>query len=37
VSGETLMICHEYCGIGHQLMWGKVVIERSGATLSGGG
>ncbi len=37
VSGEVLMICHEYCGIGHQLMWGKVVIERSGARLSGGG
>jgi cytochrome c oxidase subunit 2 len=25
--GEHLMICHEYCGVGHQLMYGKVVVE----------
>jgi heme/copper-type cytochrome/quinol oxidase subunit 2 len=21
------MICHEYCGIAHHTMWGKVVVE----------
>jgi len=36
LKGETLFICHEYCGIGHQLMWGKLVIERSGSQLGGG-
>jgi len=36
LKGETLFICHEYCGIGHQLMWGKLVIERSGSQLEGG-
>jgi cytochrome c oxidase subunit 2 len=25
--GEHLIICHEYCGAGHQLMYGKVVVE----------
>lgn len=25
--GEHLIICHEYCGIGHQGMYGKVVVE----------
>lgn len=25
--GEHLMICHEYCGLGHHTMAGKVVIE----------
>ena len=25
--GEHLIICHEYCGIGHHNMWGKVVVE----------
>lgn len=25
--GEHLLICHEYCGLGHQMMAGKVVIE----------
>jgi cytochrome c oxidase subunit 2 len=36
MKGETIFICHEYCGIGHQLMWGKIVIERSGVMLDGG-
>jgi len=25
--GEHLMICHEYCGVGHQTMHGRVVVE----------
>lgn len=25
--GEHLLICHEYCGVGHQGMYGKVIVE----------
>jgi cytochrome c oxidase subunit II len=25
-SGEYLLICHEYCGIGHQNMFGKIEV-----------
>jgi cytochrome c oxidase subunit 2 len=25
--GEHIMLCHEYCGAGHQAMYGKVVVE----------
>jgi cytochrome c oxidase subunit II len=25
--GEYLLICHEYCGIGHHVMAGRVVVE----------
>lgn len=25
--GEHLLICHEYCGLGHHLMGGRVVVE----------
>ena len=25
--GEYLLICHEYCGLGHHTMGGKVVVE----------
>ena len=25
--GEYPMICHEYCGIAHHTMWGKVIVE----------
>lgn len=25
--GEHLMICHEYCGVGHHTMFGKVIVE----------
>ena len=25
--GEHLFVCHEYCGVGHQTMSGKVVVE----------
>ena len=24
--GEYNIVCHEYCGIGHHGMWGKVVV-----------
>jgi len=26
-AGEHLIICNEFCGIGHQQMYGKVVVE----------
>lgn len=25
--GEHLLICHEYCGLGHHMMAGKVIVE----------
>ncbi len=25
--GEHLLICHEFCGIGHHMMYGKVIVE----------
>lgn len=25
--GEYLIICHEYCGVGHHIMSGKVIVE----------
>ncbi len=25
--GEHLLVCHEYCGAGHHLMSGKVIVE----------
>jgi len=25
--GEHLVICHEYCGLGHHFMYGKVIVE----------
>lgn len=25
--GEHLIICHEYCGLNHHMMWGKVIVE----------
>ena len=25
--GEHLLICHEFCGIGHHVMYGKVIVE----------
>jgi len=29
--GEYLMVCHEYCGLGHQAMFGTILVE-DGAT-----
>lgn len=34
--GEHLLICHEYCGIGHHLMAGRVVVEPAGAVAAAG-
>jgi cytochrome c oxidase subunit 2 len=25
--GEYLLVCHEYCGLGHHLMSGKIIVE----------
>lgn len=30
--GEHLLICHEYCGVGHQTMHAKVIAEEEGAS-----
>ena len=27
--GEYLMICHEYCGLNHHAMFGRVIVEES--------
>lgn len=27
-AGEHNIICHEFCGIGHQTMFGKVIVEE---------
>ena len=27
-AGEYLIVCNEYCGLGHHLMAGKVIVER---------
>ena len=27
--GQHLLICHEYCGLGHQTMSGKVIVEAA--------
>ncbi len=27
--GEYPFVCHEYCGIAHHAMWGKVIVESS--------
>ncbi len=38
MSGEFLMVCNEYCGVGHQFMKGVLIIERSGGeALESGG
>lgn len=26
--GEYLLICHEYCGLGHHLMAGRIIVEE---------
>jgi len=31
--GEHLLICHEYCGLGHHLMYGKVIVHPAGTPL----
>jgi len=34
--GEYLIICHEYCGLGHHMMSGKVIVEPAGTAETGG-
>lgn len=34
--GEYLLICHEYCGLGHHLMVGKVIVESDGVAFRTG-
>jgi cytochrome c oxidase subunit 2 len=31
--GEHLLICHEYCGLGHHLMYGRIVVEPAGTAV----
>jgi len=26
-AGQYPFVCHEYCGVGHHTMWGKVIVE----------
>ena len=26
--GEYLIVCHEYCGLGHHAMMGKLIVEE---------
>ncbi|RME84633.1 MAG: cytochrome C oxidase subunit II, partial [Caldilineae bacterium] len=28
--GEYQILCHEYCGAGHQTMAGKIIVEETG-------
>ena len=30
--GEHLVVCNEYCGVGHHTMQGKVIVDPAGAT-----
>ncbi len=34
-EGRYLIICHEYCGIGHQEMKAELIIERTNTLLDG--
>lgn len=29
-AGEYLFLCHEYCGIAHEVMYGKLIVEDEG-------
>jgi cytochrome c oxidase subunit 2 len=31
-AGEAFLICNEFCGIGHHLMVGKVIVEKESGT-----
>lgn len=31
--GEYLIVCNEYCGVGHQAMFGRLIVEEPSATL----
>lgn len=37
VSGDFRIICNEFCGIGHHMMVGKVVVEDTRVSMAGGG
>jgi cytochrome c oxidase subunit 2 len=30
-AGDFRIICNEFCGIGHHLMVGKIIVEKGGA------
>lgn len=31
--GEYLLICHEYCGLGHHTMYGRIIVEPAGTAV----
>ena len=31
-AGDFRIICNEFCGIGHHLMVGKIIVEKEGGT-----
>ena len=35
-SGEFLILCNEFCGVGHHLMVGKVIVTPASAPAEGG-
>lgn len=36
-AGDFRVICNEFCGIGHHVMVGRVIVDDAGAPASGGG
>lgn len=32
--GEHLLICHEFCGLGHHMMYGKVIVHPAGTEVA---
>jgi cytochrome c oxidase subunit 2 len=32
-AGEYLLICHEYCGLAHHTMYGRVIVEPAGTRV----
>jgi cytochrome c oxidase subunit II len=32
--GEYLVICHEYCGLGHHMMAGRIIVEEGAAVTA---
>ena len=35
--GEYLVICHEYCGLGHHTMYGRIIVEPAPRPAGAGG
>jgi cytochrome c oxidase subunit 2 len=33
--GELVYVCHEYCGVAHHTMWGRLIVEPTAQAASG--